>query len=145
MKEQHNRSDAVLLRERTRRLLTGLRGPLLQLHKVLLEIERRDYERLYGRVSAGELLELAVSDARFAWLRDVFELVVGIDEMFDDAEAGEAQAQALLKQVRALLRPVENAAGFAGAYFLALQRDPAAVLAHSAVCRVLASVNIVAD
>jgi hypothetical protein len=64
-----------------RQSLIDLRNRLLQLHKVLLEDERRTYERVHGRIpSPGAFLQLLLSDSWFAWLRPVTGLVVEIDE-----------------------------------------------------------------
>ena len=122
------------VRESTRRRLNDVRRGLLHLHKVLLEIERRAYEQIHGRVTAGELLELLIGHERFAWLHAVSETVVRIDELLDGEEpVTEDEVQRLLVQVRSLLVPAEFGSGFARNYFLALQRDPAAVVAHGAV------------
>src|SRR4051794_14020164 len=57
--------------------LRGLRGKLLQLHKVLLEDARAAYEMDRGRVgSPGNLLQLVISDPWFAWLHALSELIV---------------------------------------------------------------------
>ena len=113
------------------RRLRGLRTGLLRLHKVLLDAERTDYESAHGRVSAGELLQLALNHGQFAWLRALSELVVLIDEALDPKEpATAAEAKALLSQARALLKPSEDGGEFARRYRAALQREPSAVLAH---------------
>jgi hypothetical protein len=49
--------------------LRELRRRLLHLHKTLLEMERADFERFFGRVTSGELLQLVINHAQFAWLR----------------------------------------------------------------------------
>ena len=125
-----------LMRESTHRSLVDLRKVLLQ----LLEIDRIAYEQVHGRVSAGELLKLLIEHRQFAWLHAVSEIVVRIDEVLDDeGEEAEDQACMILSEARSLLVPVEDGTGFAGKYYLALQRDPSAVLAHRAVREVLAA------
>jgi hypothetical protein len=64
---------------------------------------------------------------------------VRIDEAtgFDGAAATEADARALFEQVDRLLLPSENGDTFARRYYEALQRQPAVVLAHGDVKRVL--------
>ena len=59
--------------------LADVRLGLLRLHKALLEMERIDYEKVFGRVTAGELLQLVINHARFGWLRIISALVVEID------------------------------------------------------------------
>ena len=128
------------MRESTQRYLRDLHKALLHLHKVLLEIERIAYEQVHGRVSAGELLKLVVAHEQFAWLHAVSESIVRIDELLDsDEPVEEDDARSLLTQVRSLLVPAEGGTTFASNYYHALQRDPAAVLAHRAVTLIVAA------
>ena len=128
------------MQEPTLRCLVDLRKALLHLHKVLLEIERIDYEQVHGRLSAGELLKLLIQHQQFAWLHAVSEIVVRIDELLDgEDEAAEEQARLILSETRSLLMPAEHGTAFAGNYYLSLQRDPSAVLMHRAVREVLAA------
>jgi hypothetical protein len=133
--------DAEPLGEETRARLSGLRGGLLRLHKLLLDAERGDYERAHGRVGAGEMLQLVINDAAFAWLRRLSELIVSVDEMLyaKDESATETGARAVVSQARTLLAPADDASDFAGKYRAALQRDPAVVMAHAEVARALAA------
>ncbi|HKJ22962.1 MAG TPA: hypothetical protein VKA13_07725, partial [Gammaproteobacteria bacterium] len=64
------------MHDSTRQTLDDLHGPLLHLHKTLLEIERKAYEKAHGRLSANELLKLALNDQQFAWLRELSALIV---------------------------------------------------------------------
>jgi hypothetical protein len=129
------------LNEQTRARLRELRGGLLRLHKLLLDAERDAYEREHGRVAAGAMLQLVINDARFAWLRRLSELIVTVDEMLDAKEepATDAAARAAVAQARALLAPADDATDFAEKYRAALQRDPAVVMAHAEIARVLAA------
>ena len=135
--------DVEPLSEKTRGRLRELRGGMLRLHKLLLDGERGAYEREHGRVAAGEMLQLVINDARFAWLRRVSELIVTVDEMLDAKEepATEADARAVVAQARALVSPAADAdaTDFAEKYRAALQRDPSIVMAHAEVARVLAA------
>jgi hypothetical protein len=118
-----------------------LRTALLQLHKVLLEGEQRSYERGHGRIaSSAELLQIVMHDPRFAWLHSLSELVVRIDEMLDADEPIEEEARkALFSEARSLVTPSETGSGRAKRYHIALQRDPAVVVAHGELVRVLAA------
>jgi len=114
--------------------LRGLSRGLLNLHKALLETERAAYEQVHGRVSGGELLQLVINHEQFTWLRSISELIVRIDEMLDaDEPLAADEAESLLAQARTLLTPSETGSGFERRYFVALQREPAAVLAHREV------------
>src|SRR6266849_6615965 len=63
-----------------REKLLSLRVALLRLHKTLLNMERRDYEREHGYVNTGELFRLVIDHSQFAWLHNISEFVVRIDE-----------------------------------------------------------------
>jgi len=124
-----------------RSLLTDLRNALLKLHKTLLDSERARYDHDVQRiVSSGQLLNLVLHDPFFAWLHELSELIVLIDETLDaDEPATTADATRLLAQARTLLTPIESGDGFRGQYFDALQRDPDVVIAHGAAVQVLAN------
>jgi len=127
----------------TRTRLTDLRTRLLALHKALLDDAKMAYEMDRGRIaSAGVLLQLVINDPWFAWLHQVSELIVRIDAMTGaDGTATESDARALFEQVDRLLLPSENGDTFARRYDEALQRQPAVVLAHGAVKRLLKSTS----
>lgn len=118
--------------------LRDLRRVLLHLHKTLIDTERAMYEQVYGRVSSGELLQLVINHEQFAWLHSISELIVRIDEMLDaDEPATAGDADSLLTQARALLKPLETGDEFARRYDAALQGNPDAVLAHREATKVL--------
>lgn len=119
--------------------LSGLRNALLHLHRTLLESERGCYERDIARIgSRQQLLDLVLHDPWFAWLHELSELVVLIDETLEaDPPATAADGARLVAQARALLSPLEDSAGFEKHYYQALQRDPDVVLAHGATMKLL--------
>jgi catechol 2,3-dioxygenase len=123
----------------TRARLGDLRSRLLALHKALLDDAKVAYELDRGSIpSSGALLQLVIGDPWFAWLQQLSGLIVRIDEMTaTDTKATEADTKALFEQVDRLLIPSETGAEFPRRYFEALQRQPAVVLAHGAVKRVL--------
>jgi hypothetical protein len=123
------------------RLLKDLRDGLLKVHKTLLDCERARYERDIERInSAGQLLSLVLHDPWFAWLHELSELIVLIDETLDaDDPATPADAIRLLGQARLLLTPNENGKGFRQQYYEALQRDPDVVIAHGAAMKLFGS------
>lgn len=127
------------LDSQTRTRLNDLRTALLALHKALLDDATAAYELDRGRIaSAGALLQLVIHDPWFAWLHQVSEIVVRIDEMTrPDAKTAESDAQVLLEQIDRLLVPSETGDTFARRYYEALQRQPAVVLAHGAVKKLL--------
>ncbi|HWQ52768.1 MAG TPA: hypothetical protein VN442_03730 [Bryobacteraceae bacterium] len=125
----------------TRRRLTDLRNGLLRVHKTLLDSEREIYERDVARIgSSGELLGLLMHDPWFAWLHELSELVVAIDETIAaEEEPTVPDADRLLAQARALLVPAEDGSGFGKRYFEAMQRDPDVVVVHGATMKLLSN------
>jgi hypothetical protein len=136
MAEQSSASDD-LVPEATRQRLTNLRRALLRLHKTLLDDERLAYERVYGQITGGELLQLVINHEQFAWLHSISELIVSIDEMLDAEEPmTSADAESLFTQARTLLKPSEDGTDFERKYYAALQRDSNIVLAHREVTKI---------
>jgi hypothetical protein len=123
--------------------LIDLRNGLLSLHKVLLDSERGTYEHEIARIhSSGQFLELVLQDPWFAWLRELSQLIVLIDESLDAKVAAQpGDVDRLKKQARTLLLPAEEGKGFRKHYFDALQRDPAVVLAHGSMMKVFAGLE----
>jgi hypothetical protein len=118
--------------------LAALRLPLLELHRRLLDTERRRYEQAHGRVSAGELLTLALRDQQFAWLHPISELIVRIDELIAlDDLPDEKDVRFIADQVRTVLVPAESGTHAEQLYDRAIQDDPAVLLAHRAVMQAL--------
>ena len=129
--------------EPTQQRLTQLRNGLLGLHKILLDSERARYERDVERISSsGQLLNLVLYNAWFAWLHELSELVVLIDETLDAKEPPNGiDAERLIAQARELVAPNENGAGFRKSYFDAMQNDPDVVLAHGQARKLLSSLG----
>ena len=122
-----------------RAVLSELRTRLLALHKALLDDAKSAYEMDRGRIATtGALLQLVIHDPWFAWLHQISELVVRIDEMTAaDATTTDQEARTVIEQVDRLLIPSETGEPFARRYFEAIQRQPAVVLAHGDVKKLL--------
>jgi hypothetical protein len=108
--------------------LRDIREALLRLHRTLLDWERRGHERVHGRLSANELLQVLLHDPEFAWLRPLSESIVRIDEML--ADEATLDEEAILVQVRALASPDVEGTPYAQRYLQAIQQSPDAVFAH---------------
>ncbi|QMS86807.1 hypothetical protein HUN01_04185 [Nostoc edaphicum CCNP1411] len=133
-------SNTLSQRIRQHQYLRDLRNKLLYLHKMLLETERIAYEQVSGRVSNGELLQLVIAHEQFAWLHRISEVVVQVDEMLEaDEPISLDDFQKLITDVRTLIVPLETGNTFERKYYNALQREPAAVLAHAEISRFLTS------
>ena len=129
--------------DRTRERLIEMRNGLLKLHKTLLDSERAVYERDVARISStGQYLNLVLDDPWFAWLHELSQFIVLVDETLDfEDPATDADAERLIARARELVSPSENGSVFARRYFEAMQRDPGVVLAHRDMMRVFASLS----
>ena len=83
--------------------LRQIRNNLLSLHKLLMDIERENYEAEFGQVSNLELLNLLFEHRNFRWLRELSGLVAEIDELFAVKTGFDRKVVAeLFERVRAL-------------------------------------------
>jgi hypothetical protein len=133
--------------ESSRTQLKELRQGLLKLHKLLLDLERRGYERARGRISNSyEFLQLVLKDPWFDWLHRLSELIVQIDEALDtltsETPATEEDVKALISRARTLLAPAETGTEFQKNYFLALQQSPDVVLLHSELVKMFSTRDV---
>jgi hypothetical protein len=119
-----------------REKLMALRLALLRIHKTLLNMERRDYEKEHGAVNTGELFRLVIDDAQFAWLHNISEFVVRIDETLAGKEPVTADyTRESFVLARKMFTPTESGDAFQKKYFDAIQRDPAVVMDHAEMAR----------
>jgi hypothetical protein len=119
----------------TRELLGKLSGLLIEQHKLLLDRERGEYEKIHGPVSGpGPFLTLVLGDPHFAWLKQISGLVVAIDEALSRrSTADQTVAEALLTQAREMMRPREHGSDFQVRYYNAIQESPDIVILQ---CRI---------
>jgi hypothetical protein len=119
-----------------REKLLSLRLALLRLHKTLLNMERREYEREHGYVNTGELFRLVIDHAQFAWLHNISEFVVRIDETLAAKESVTPEyTSGAIVLARKMFVPTESGDAFQKKYFDAIQRDPAVVIDHAELVR----------
>jgi hypothetical protein len=123
-----------------RQRLVALRLTLLRLHKVLLDMERADYERGHGKVSTGELFRLVIDHSQFAWLHNISEFVVRLDEsLAGETPVTDKDTHAAIVLARKMFAPAESGDAFQKLYFAAIQRDPAVVMEHAELARLFAN------
>jgi hypothetical protein len=121
--------------------LAQVRQSLAELHRALLDAERRELELETGRLASAQYLKFLLEDPRFAWLRPVGRMVATLDERLHQAEktstpVSEEDARVLSEQVAKLLTlRVNLESGWR--YRDWLQRDPGVVLAHAALAAAL--------
>jgi hypothetical protein len=123
----------------TREQLTRVRTALLRSHKTLLDFERAGYEREHGAIANSyQFLQLVMSDPWFAWLRQLSELIVEMDELLAAKETpDQTTGAALIQNARILLTPAESGSEFQKKYFAAMQQSPEVVVAHAEFAKVL--------
>lgn len=111
-----------------RRDLHELAAAARTLHHRLLVATQKGYEKLHGRVEGpGKLLQLAVHDPLFAWLRPLSAQLALLDEL---AEADELQS-ADVARAATEVADVLDADAFRGTFLVYLQSEPDVVLANA--------------
>ena len=121
-----------------------LRSVLLDLHRTLIELERREYEKVHGRQSAGDFLQLVAFGESMRWLEPLSRLIVMLDEALDPkGDLSMAPAPAIVaERTRQLLRldgGQEQGQGddFSSHYMRHFHGSPDLAVEHAAVLRVL--------
>lgn len=112
--------------------LDTIASRLRDLHKLLLEYEKRIYEKTYGRVEGPyQLLGLAMDDPQFAWLRAMSGEMVNLDEVRLNRDGvTETDLRLVGTRLRALLVQDREATDFHKRYEEAKAEDPAILLSH---------------
>ena len=115
--------------------LEAARPALLALQATLLQAERRERERMLGRMALGTWYAAILEDPTLAWLRPLGQLVADLDAAMDEAVKSETpltpQAlEAFVAQARACLVPGPR-------YLELLQEYPDVVFAHRDAVRAL--------
>jgi hypothetical protein len=129
--------------EVARQQLRELHSLQLRLHKILMDGARAEYEDRNGKVSPNELLQLLISDSRFAWLRTISQLLADIDEVLSPRREGtEEQAQVLLRHARSLYFGSGSSSEFRAKYHQAMQENVEVVVLHGQIRKILDSVEM---
>jgi hypothetical protein len=110
--------------------IDDLRPRLLALHKAVLAAERTNVERVHGKLTGAEYLQIVSDPVRYGWLKPLTELVLALD----DEDADDA---ALTARTRELLLPPEQSTPFGRRYLTLMQRSPELVMTHSALAKLL--------
>jgi len=119
-------------------LLKTTRLQLLQLHKLLVDIERENYENENGQITSGQFLNLLVNDENFSWLRKFSILIVEIDEMLDlDDGYTENMVEKYLSQIRSLINFDLVDVEFENNYKKSLQLNTDVAAKHSEIKQLL--------
>ncbi len=110
----------------------ALRHALLELHKAMLDAQRIEYERAYGRVETrGEFLGLVLNHAEFEWLRLLSALIAQLDEWAEGLDAeSEGELDGIVQALRSLIRRDGANAAFSARYWQMVESEPAVTVAH---------------
>ena len=115
-----------------------LRKALLDLHRVLVDLERRNYEKQHGRQSAGDFLQVMAYGDEMRWLEPLSRLIVMLDEALDGAAEADVAAGAVAQRARQLLSLDRDSTDVFSTHYIE-HFDSAAELAqaHTQVLRAL--------
>lgn len=121
--------------------LPALRNQLLSLHKILMLAERALYEKEGNIIrSPNHFLQLLTGDARFAWLRELSQLIVMIDEAMEEKPPITTERKdALVNEARILLTGSNESGSFAARYAAMMERVPSIATAHAEISKAFAS------
>ncbi len=109
--------------------LHQLAAALRALHARLLTHTQLGFEKVYGRVEGpGALLQLALYDPLFAWLRPLSKRMTELDELAEEPIPASA-----FTSIKASIAELLEDGDFRGTYLDVLQVDPGVVLAHAAL------------
>ena len=115
-----------------------MRRELLELHRALVDSERREYERARGRLTDRAFLEALIGAPELAWLHPLTSLIVRLEEVLEEPPSESAVADCVA-EIRKLLRPAAEGAGFQRRYAEAMQRSAEVVVAHGKVITTLSA------
>ena len=117
--------------------LRELNRRVTELHRLLLERERRAYEAAHGAIPAARILHLLLNDEQFAWLRALSRVMATVDEIVDADESIEPRdVETVRRELYRLLKSADTET-FHEKYRAALQESPDIVMAHAAVSAAL--------
>lgn len=122
-----------------------LRTALLDLHRGLVDLERRRYEKTHGQQGAGDFLQVMAYGEEMRWLEPLSRLIVMLDEALD-GEGGEAATPlAVAQRARELISLDRDAAdGFKSRYVDHFDASPDFVPVHARAVAALKAVGTVA-
>lgn len=96
----------------------------MQLHKLLIDFERENFEREFGTQTSGQYLQLLLTDEKFEWLRVISKLIVQIDEKMElDDGISQEMIESFLEEIRKIIYLEEMEERFKLKYQNALQQD----------------------
>jgi hypothetical protein len=122
-----------------------LRTALLDLHRTLVALERRDYEKLHGTQGPGDFLQVMAYSEDMRWLDPLSRLIVMLDEAIDgkgDEDLTPLPVAQRMRELLALSRDSQEA--FMVRYLRHFDSAPELVEAHARVVSALKAVGTTA-
>lgn len=111
----------------------AVRDQLLELHRLLLEEARHEYEHVHGEpLTPGQFLGLLVGDEEFAWLRSLTALIVELDE-----QKSTVIDPVWAERARELLRPDSAGNAFQKRFDELVHRSQEVSVAHGSTMRAM--------
>jgi len=87
-------------------------------------------------VSTGELFRLVIDNPQFAWLHNISEFMVRLDEALSaEVPVTVEDTHSAIMLARKMFAPSEAGDAFQKRYFDAIQRDPTVVMEHAELAR----------
>ncbi|CAB3771963.1 hypothetical protein [Paraburkholderia solisilvae] len=117
--------------------LTGVRKPLLALHKTILEHERASYEREFGAVTPAAFLQVLINHPGLRWLSALSTVIANVDEMLDADDATTQERIGAVQSVVALFTQERPDNAFLPRYRQLLQTSPEILHQHGRVAQLL--------
>ncbi len=117
--------------------LPDLRNQLLSLHKLLMNTERAAYEK-EGNViqSPMQFLQLLMEHERFAWLRQLSQCVVMMDEAMEEKPPiTKERLDALVGEARHLLMGSDEPGSFSLRYAKVREHEATVAAAHAEISK----------
>ncbi|WP_200811043.1 hypothetical protein [Pseudogulbenkiania subflava] len=127
-------------RETSEKRCHALRSSLLELHRVLIELERRHYEKRHGKHSAGEFLQVVAFSDEMRWLEPLSRLIVMLDEALEQGADSSMTPSVVTSRVRDLLGLDRTKSDvFSVHYIQHFDKSPELAAAHTEVLKLLKS------
>lgn len=120
--------------------IEDIRKTLLDLHKLLIDASRVDYEQKHGAIeSPGKWMQLLIGDSFFSWLHPFSKLITTLDELLElEQPIRELDAMAVRMEVEHMFGDFPTTPQDFRTYYLeTLQKNSDVVLTHSSVKQLL--------
>ncbi|UXH79981.1 hypothetical protein [Roseateles amylovorans] len=122
-----------------------LRITLLDLHRSLVDLERRQYEKQHGQQGAGDFLQVMAYAEEMRWLEPLSRLIVMLDEALDGDGDSDATPLMVAQRARELISlDRESTEAFMARYAAHFDASPALVGTHARVVAALKAVGTTA-